>query len=144
MTSFEETGNPLTEEDVTAFEERLGHSLPSDYKLFLLDHNGGRPLPDVVDIAGWSGKSTDIQEFFGLGRAQETSNLDWNRQTLQDRIDEDLLPIACDSGNNIYALSLRTTDRGHILFCHFVESAVSYHPVARSFRELLIKLRPFE
>ena len=143
MVAIEDSGRVLSEEDIEAFEVRLGYALPETYRRFLQEHNGGRPAPDVIDIDGLSRGPTDVQEFFGLDCSLETSNLDWNLGTLRDRVDERLLPIGCDSGDNIFCLSLHGPDRGSIIFCHFVESKVSYYKVARSFVEMLKQLRAF-
>ena len=36
-------GPSITEQEIAAFEYRFGHSLPDDYRRFLLAVNGGRP-----------------------------------------------------------------------------------------------------
>lgn len=45
---MEERGPLVTEREVTAFEEWLGHRLPDDYRRFLLEVNGGCPTPHHV------------------------------------------------------------------------------------------------
>lgn len=38
------TGNIISMQDIEAFEENAGVSLPDDYKEFLLKNNGGYPV----------------------------------------------------------------------------------------------------
>lgn len=144
MTTIRRDARALTDEEIRAFEERLGWPLPEEYRRFLLENNGGRPTPDVIDINGLPGGSTDVQVFFGLDRSVKSSGLDWNLEMLRGRIDERLLPIACDSGGSVFCLSLHGIDLGCIIYCDFVESKVSYYRVAPSFSAFLEKLRPFE
>jgi hypothetical protein len=141
---IQEEGRRLAESEVVAFEEELGTTLPEGYRQFLLEHNGGRPEPDVIDIEGLPGGSAEIQEFFGFGCSIESSNLDWNRAMFRTQFQEDLLPIACDSGGCIYCISIRGTRCGSIVYCDFVESKVTYYSVAPSFETMLKKLRPFK
>ncbi|HEY7327587.1 MAG TPA: SMI1/KNR4 family protein [Gemmataceae bacterium] len=38
---------PTTDAQIAAFETYIGHKLPTDYRQFLLQHNGGHPEPDA-------------------------------------------------------------------------------------------------
>lgn len=141
---IQEEGRRLAESEVAAFEKDLGTTLPEGYRQFLLEHNGGRPEPDVIDIEGLPGGSADVQVFFGLGCSIESSNLDWNLAMFRTQFHEDLLPIACDSGGCIYCISIHGARCGSIVYCDFIESKVTYYSVAPSFEGMLKKLRPFE
>jgi hypothetical protein len=43
---MERRGPPVTEENIATFEQRFGHTLPDDYRRFLLEVNGGRLAED--------------------------------------------------------------------------------------------------
>jgi hypothetical protein len=95
----------------------MGVSLPVEYRQSLLDSNGGVPTPDTIDIPGLPGSCAEVQVFFGIGRSGETSCLEWNVETLAERLDPTMLPIARDSGGSVYCLSIRQRDYGAILYC---------------------------
>ena len=77
MIELQEVGPSLTEERVASFEQELGISLPDQYRRFLLQTNGGMPSPqkDTVDVEGLRGSPTDVQVFFRIGGAVESSEL---------------------------------------------------------------------
>jgi hypothetical protein len=72
-TGFHDRGPFVSEMEVAAFEERCGCRLPSDYRQFLLDQNGGeRALPprapeEDEEEAEEEGQRT--LRFFSLGAA---------------------------------------------------------------------------
>ncbi len=57
---------PTSSATITDFEVRRGFMLPAEYKRFLLRSNGGRPVPDVFDVPGWSQQASCVSDFFGL------------------------------------------------------------------------------
>jgi hypothetical protein len=61
MVSMTVTGPRLSEEDVEEIEKRSGLALPDSYRSFLLEHNGGVPTPDTIDIEGAPSRATDVQ-----------------------------------------------------------------------------------
>jgi hypothetical protein len=44
----------VSDADVVAFEQRLGHVLPDDYRRFILDVNGGVPAPEHMRFERWA------------------------------------------------------------------------------------------
>ena len=68
------------EEAVAAFEARIGHALPEDYRRFLAAYNGGKPKPATFRFALRRGPYTDsiVNWFYGLG-CTSANDLDWNR-----------------------------------------------------------------
>jgi cell wall assembly regulator SMI1 len=140
-----ENGPPLKEETVSAFERLIGAKLPSDYRQFLVTHNGGRPEPDTIEIQEFPASPTNIQVFFGFDRQFETSDLRWNREIVGNDLGEpDLLPIACDSFGDPFCVRLAGSDYGVIYFVNFEESVPHRYYVAASFSALLLKLRDWE
>jgi len=127
---------------VVEIETAIGGKLPASYRDFLLRRNGGRPQPDIIDIDGLPGGSTDIQIFFGVGRSVETSNLSWNIAFIRKRLPErPLLPIACDSGGNIFCLDIVGEFSGRVVYCDLSGVDVISYEVASTFEAFLEKIR---
>ena len=150
MMTLEDRGPKVAETAIASLEESLGSPLPSEYREFLIASNGGVPTPDTIDIPGFPESPTNVQVLFGVGRSVESSCLQWNLRTLAERLDPKLVPIACDSGGNVFCLSLRPPDSGAVLYCDLqavfadYKSKPQYYAVAPSFGLFLNKLRPFE
>jgi cell wall assembly regulator SMI1 len=150
MAIIENPGPTLTESQLAELEEELGCELPQSYRSFLLTSNGGVPTPETIDVAEFPSSPTDVQVLFGIGRSVESSRINWNRDTLAGRLTPDLLPIASDSGGNVFCLSLRETDRGAVLYCDLeavfgvLEAEPSFYFVASSFEEFVAKFRTLE
>lgn len=106
-----QSGPPVTEADVAAFEALLGRLLPADYREFLLTYNGGLP---VVTL----GEDIDGTEFMLSGLrslhpdamdepyaahlstpARREGDYGWG-------LPADVLEIANDPGGNLFTLSL--------------------------------------
>jgi hypothetical protein len=137
-----EAGENVTPEQVEAFEKKLGHPLPAAYRDFLSAHNGGRPIPSVIDIADCPSGATDVQVFLGLTGQFESETLEWSWDVFRERIPERLLPIADDSFGNLFCISLAGNDAGQVLFLdRYEESESRPYFVAKDFTEFLNKLR---
>lgn len=146
MFRLENPGTPLTEPDVAELEQRLNFRLPSSYRRFLLDYDGGAPDPNCVEIPEFG--ETDVQVFFGVRRDIETSRISWNLDSLKERLPDRVVPIACDSGGNVFCLSARSYDAGAVLYFDLesvfgdLEAQTPTYVVARSFAEFVSELRP--
>jgi hypothetical protein len=155
---------PATEEQVASLEERLGISLPSDYRAFLLAEGGGAGVAidgnrDVVFPLAWSGQkwaqgldeammdhfySLDPKSRLTLDAALEMF-IEWRR------IPADFLPIGYDPGSNQVLLGIRGERRGKIFFWMKEFEAADDSPeprydniafVAESFTDFIESLRP--
>lgn len=150
MITITEAGPQLTEDRVANFEKELGVNLPDQYRKFLLKTNGGVPSPDrdIVDLEGAPRSYTDLQVFYRIGGSVESSELTWNRSTLTERLPDELLAIAKDSGGNVFCISLQGPDQGAVLFCDLesvwgdFEATPKFYPVAPDFDSFLAKIRP--
>ena len=146
MFLVENPGPPLTERDVARLQASLGFPFAAPYRQFLLDNNGGTPVPDCVDVPGFG--ETDVQVFFGIGRDVETSCISWNLETLRVRLSNRLVPIACDSGGNVFCLSAREQDEEAILYLDLeavhgdLEAETPTYAVAPAFQTFIASLRP--
>lgn len=153
MSELREVGPVLSEETLAGFEKELVSSLPGPYRRFLLRNNGGRPPlgKNCVDVEDLPGDATDLQFFFGLDygldNLLECYDLRWNRETLCNRIPEDRLAIANDSGGSVFCISLQGADQGAVLYCdlqsvYFTsEIEPHFYLVAPDFDSFLNKLR---
>lgn len=145
MVAILERGPALRAAQIDGIEIQLGASLPSDYRNFLLQNNGGRPQPDVIDVSSLPGTPTDVQILFGVGRSVASSNLGWNLTVFAERCPEHrALPIGCDSGGNLFCLKVARGVASQVLYCDFANSGCTLYPVADSFDNFLAALRFFE
>jgi hypothetical protein len=143
VTTIKNPGLPATEADIATLERRVGFGLPAPFRAFLLKNDGGRPSPNIVDIDGFG--ATDVQVIFGIRRDVESSRLDWNLDTFRKRLRGGLVPIACDSGGNLFVLSRRDAGAVNYLDLEAVygdlEATAPEYPVASDFDEFLSRLR---
>lgn len=142
MIKITNQGNSITENEILVLENELGYKLPNSYRQFLIINNGGRPKSDIVDIEGLPGSPTDIQIFFGLTRNIESSNILWNLSIITERCPQcHVLPIACDSGGNIFCLKITNGIASKILYYDMDSSNCKFYEVAPSFDEFIKIIR---
>lgn len=114
-----DSGAPLTEEQISAYEARLGRPLPQDYRNFLLQHNGGYPDPSDFEMQSpfkSDGDFGTVDWFLGIDVSEPTLGLEYVLQTFADRIPPRLFPIARDPGGNLICLSSGGEDLGTVYF----------------------------
>ncbi|MGN7877265.1 SMI1/KNR4 family protein [Roseateles sp. 22389] len=142
---IKDQGPKLSGQDVDSAEHDFGISFPESYRRFLLEHNGCRPDPDTIDIPGHPQSPTDVQVFFGIGRDVATDCLEWNKELVELRCPiPDLLPIACDSGGNLFCLNLESGNEPKVIYCDLDRPICDIYEVAASFDEFTSKIRMFE
>lgn len=93
------------------FEKENKLKLPDDYRAFLIEHNGGSPSPATNPTP-----ETDVQWIYGIHNGEYWASLKWHIKTLSGRIPANTLPIANDSGGNIFLLSLHPDSYGEVWF----------------------------
>lgn len=136
-------GPPLTNARIAELERELGVTLTTDYRIFLMKHNGGRPDPRFFPVRGLDGNLfRGIQIFFGVDSKIKSTNVDWNYLTYLGRIPRNLLPIACDDEGNLICLSLGELDEGSINYWdhnneHSPPSYDNVHLIADTFGDFL-------
>ena len=106
---------PLSADEIGRFEKQHGIVLPQEYRQFLLQSNGGAPIPDGFDVPGWAHKASGMQRFFGI-RKGDINDLDRVCEVYNERVPSDLLPIASDSFGNVIAIGIKGKRRGKIYF----------------------------
>lgn len=144
---MEGCGRRLSGNDIQELEAHIGIRLPGEYKAFLLEHNGGRPVPRAFPIEGLANNPFGVVlDFFGIDDPVESCNLDWNFESLKGRLPANLFPIACDDGDDLICLSLFGEDAGAVLFWdqHTEPPEPSYknvYRIAASFSEFIDGIR---
>lgn len=142
---IENVGPAIEAQDISVIEAELGARLPDSYRRFLLNYNGGAPTPDTVDIPGAPGTPTDVQVFFGISRSVKSSDLSWNLLMIGDRCPSShVLPIACDSGGNLFCLKVNHGVATEVIYCDLDTTDCVSYLVAPSFEDFIDKLRLFE
>jgi hypothetical protein len=141
---IENRGPKIEYRDIAAIEAELDAELPVEYHDFLLRYNGGAPTPNTVDVPNAPGMPTDVQIFFGICRSSETSNLSWNLSLISDRCPNfHVLPIACDSGGNLFCLKVGRGVAAELVYCDLDSPECAFYPVAPTFGKFLSSLKSY-
>ena len=146
--TFRSPGNPLREADVLELESRLGFPLPSDYRQFLQEINGGeQPDREVFTID--NGQRAFLKELYSLksGRMFELE------EQINDRhaagiLPKHIIPIGLDCFGNDVCLDIGIENFGEVCFHYHdrgkAEADDEFEPtylVARNFTNFLVSLK---
>ena len=141
----------LTPEQLVEFEQRYRLKLPEDYRSFLLEFNGGRPKPEIIDFIQNGDDQSDIVNYLGgIHNGEYWARLEWQIDSLKDRVPKGFIPIGDDPGGNAYLIGIDGETFGKIYFWdHENEAALEEKEpsfenmslIASSFTEFLNKLR---
>ena len=101
----------INPKEIIDFEKANNVQVPLDYASFLEKYNGGRPIPNYVPSA-----RSDVDWIYGMHQGPAWSNLFDAIDSYQGRIPSWYMPIATDSGGNLYLMSLYEKNRGYIAF----------------------------
>jgi hypothetical protein len=145
MITISNRGPKIDTRHIIETEAAVGGELPESYKAFLLRENGGVPKPDTIDIDRAPGSPTDVQVFFGIGRGVESSDLFWNINLMSKRSpNHRLLPVACDSGGNMFCLDVFSEFPGRVMYCDLSGPDIAFYEVAPNFESFLEKIRDWK
>lgn len=122
-------GGEDTEDRIRQLEARYDLTLPQPYRNFLLRYNGGF-TPKTRFRRGRL--SSDLRGFYGLGPVA----LSLETLPLNQWLERDLLPVACDSFGNFLALGVRGEDKEVVVFADH-EKGMAATPLAKDFPALL-------
>ncbi len=114
MTEILDANEKLDESTVAKLEGSLGIKLPSSYRRFLMEYNGGRPVPKRFNFKGKT-KGSSVDRFLGVHNREYNNLLDY-LETYKGRIPRNLFPIAHDPGDNLICISVEGADKGSIYF----------------------------
>jgi hypothetical protein len=106
---------PPTEARVQAFEAQVGARLPDDFRRFLLQYNGGKPLPSGFRMALRTGPYADslvhsLDSLYDEDICNLESTVRWQR------VPFGVITIGCDPGGNGICLVIAGERRGQIWF----------------------------
>lgn len=140
---------PTSREEIANFEARRGVVLPTDYKAFLLESNGGASRSNVFKVPEWHGWGSTILMFYGI-HEESGYSLDGECESYKERVPADLIPIAADAGGNNICLGWIGERKGKVYFWdhedeldedgNFVTDYRNVYLVANSLQEFLDNL----
>ncbi|MEI7869940.1 MAG: SMI1/KNR4 family protein [Candidatus Methylumidiphilus sp.] len=113
----------LTEEKIASIEKKLGIDFPIEYRVFILQNNGGWPEPDGFDISwredqecGKHWRTSSVSRFLSIDASQNADFLKYNLTTFKGRVPKDTIAIAHDPCGNLILLGVAGEYVGNILF----------------------------
>lgn len=101
----------LNEIELNDFEKENNIKLPGDYRSFLLECNGGEPIPNKNGTP-----STVVTYILGMHNHDYNSSLYKHVDMFKDRLPLSTFPIATDPFGNLFIMSLHAEGHGHIYF----------------------------
>lgn len=133
---------PISLAQITAFENRWKMQLPEKYRSFLLDTNGGEPVPAAFPIVDMPQNPTgEIRAFFGLGAKIESEDLEWYLNNLAIPQIPKILPIAYTPMGDYLCLDTSKPKSPVIYWdrnmCWGDGNKIAFYLVAKSFEEFL-------
>jgi SMI1 / KNR4 family (SUKH-1) len=141
-----DVGAPLTEKRLEQIQHDLDLKMLPSYREFLLRTNGGKPHPGFFPIPEHESLSVGrVQIFFGLGRSEKSTNLDWQYKSLIGQIPPYVLPIASTVSEDVIFLAFGPLDEGRIYFWERADARLSAgydnaYVIAPNFETFLEKL----
>lgn len=105
---------PCTKKQIKKFEDLLGSGLPTDYKEFLMQCNGGRPKSSWYKDIKSSRNYITVLMFYGFAEEPEwfsikdgNNRIDWNTNELSDMHLKDFFACGDGDGSVIILLNLK-------------------------------------
>jgi len=129
-----------TEESIVRLENDIGFRLPSDYRHFLADVNGGEPEPSGFTFETSDGPSDSaVRYFLTLDPNAKHYTIREFLRRYGDRIPKGVMPIACDSFGNLVLIDVGAKASGSVYFWDHEKESMeepiweNISPVAPSF-----------
>lgn len=101
----------LSEIELNDFEKENNIRLPNDYKGFLLEFNGGIPIPNTN-----AKPSTVVTYILGMHIGDYYASLYKHIDMFKNRLPVSTFPMATDPFGNLFIMSLHPQGFGHIYF----------------------------
>ncbi len=139
----------VTSEDIGTFERQYRVTMPSSYRRFVLQKNGGRPVKNTLQFFNEQFEEMEtfiIYRFLCIG--QEAYSVNNYITTYSNRIPHDLLPIAIGIGRGLICIGHYRENLGKIYYWDpNFESGISNDPtyenvynISDSLEDMLSKL----
>ncbi|WP_106420225.1 SMI1/KNR4 family protein [Salinicola tamaricis] len=100
MLKIVDQGPKADDFSLTTLEKKIRAQLPSEYRRFLKENNGGKPIPDTFKFYNTISEredESDVHLFFSLEKNEYDSIFNM-LEVFENRIPQSFLPIARDSG----------------------------------------------
>ena len=107
---------PVGSADIADVERQLGFAMPAALKAFYLEHNGGRPRPNLFPAHD---DFFEVHIFLPIKSGNPKLGLERTYDLLVRQTSEfprDFLPFASDQGGDHFMVSLRPVDEGAVFF----------------------------
>lgn len=101
---------PLSDDQLSDIERRLGVAFPIEYRLFLSTHNVSQVGPNKIEK---SRITTSIDVFFGSSKYKHDDLVEINKSIYYGRLPEKIIAIGYAAGGNLICLHSET---GQIFF----------------------------
>lgn len=128
-----------TDQDIVQLEQKIGYSLPGDFKLVLKAHQGQAPIPESLPVGDGHAPFDCLFHAF-LSGPDMTYSITANTERLSERGFENYVPFA-SAGGSYYCFDYNTSDTNPpVVFIDGdfgPEDERAYITIARSFTELL-------
>ena len=99
MTIINSDNEKVYPANIKTFEDKYSVTLPEEYKVFLLEYNGGDVDPNVFSISDEHGESA-LNILYGLDAVSEYDDLSNVFDSLEGELPQELLSIGDDAGGN--------------------------------------------
>lgn len=128
---MDSTGPAVTDEDVRALEDRIGTTLPDEYRAFLLDVNGGKPGARYRALT-LVNEQVVIRDLHSLSSSGAPFDIVTRMERLRSQVPYPLIPIGSAGGashTGVICLCVEGPERGTIWY-----SALGGSPRAHNFQ----------
>ena len=113
---FTGTEDPAVLADIEAIEQEYSFVLPEDYKVHILQHNGGSPERSIFVEVRPDGEQTprDISDFYSVRYG--VSTLEDSLDAFYDQLHHDLVAFGSDASGDQFVLSVGPQDYGSVYY----------------------------
>jgi hypothetical protein len=124
---------PTTSEEIKSLESSLGCTLPSEYRSFLEQSNGGNPGAIACFRFCSGSRSSLLSYFYGIQESPYWASIYYAIRTFSDELPKEALPIASDAGGNQIVLFHSGSEKGSVYFWDHEEGIYTDYRLADSF-----------
>jgi hypothetical protein len=127
MVEIKTHSSPIRESDITNFEKNNALKLPEDYKNFMLQYNGGYPMPNSFKIKKYGASMMDC--FYGINAKTDIRDMEYNKKIYKKRVPKEFLIIGADQLGNLILIGIKDKYINKIYFWWHEEESDTDEPV---------------